>query len=74
MMTNYQRFDLAEDGDVTVVRLVDPKIFDTLVVSDLEDELLDLVEIRKPKKILVDFGNVTHCSTSVINARGGPSR
>ena len=67
MMPEYRRFHLTEEGDVTIVQLVDPKIFDTLVVSDLEDELLDLVELREPKKILVDFESVTQCSTSVIN-------
>jgi anti-anti-sigma regulatory factor len=66
-MPEYRRFDLVEEQDVTVVQLVDPKIFDTLVVSDLEDELLSLVELKAPKKVVVDFQKVTHCSTSVIN-------
>jgi anti-anti-sigma regulatory factor len=66
-MPEYRRFDVVEEQDVTIVQLVDPKIFDTLVVSDLEDELLNLVELQAPAKVVVDFQRVTHCSTSVIN-------
>ncbi|MFV1968295.1 MAG: STAS domain-containing protein [Pirellulaceae bacterium] len=66
-MHEYRRFHLAEDRGVTIVHLVDPRIFDTLVVSDLEDELLDMVELQAPQKLLIDFEDVTQCSTSVIN-------
>jgi anti-anti-sigma regulatory factor len=66
-MKEYQRFSLTKDRGVTIVQLVDPRIFDTIVVSDLEDELLDLVELQAPERLLIDFRKVTQCSTSVIN-------
>ena len=33
VMTEYQRFQTTDDGDVTIVQLVDPKIFDSSVAS-----------------------------------------
>ena len=66
-MHDYRRFRIAESNDVTILQLVDPRLFDTVVVSELEDELLSLVELRSPRKVLVDFCDVGHCSTSVIN-------
>jgi anti-anti-sigma regulatory factor len=66
-MTNYERFEIQTQKDVTIVHLADPKLFETVMVSELEDELLALIEERRPKKVLVNFARVTHCSTAVIN-------
>ncbi|MDA1049972.1 MAG: STAS domain-containing protein [Planctomycetota bacterium] len=54
------------DG-VLVVELIDPKLFDTATVTQLQDELLLLVDTERPSKMIVDFGRVVHCSTAVIN-------
>jgi anti-anti-sigma regulatory factor len=66
-MANYQRFEVQTCGDVMVLHLADPKLFETLMVSELEDELLAVISESSPKKLLVNFGRVTYCSTSVIN-------
>ncbi len=66
-MLKYKHFEVQDDGPVIVVHLNDPKLADTLLVTELEVELLAYVEQYRPKKMLVNFGVVTHCSTSVIN-------
>lgn len=61
------RFEVFESGDITILRLEDPKLADTLLVSELEDALLAYIERTKPQKVVVDFSTVTHCSSAVIN-------
>lgn len=50
-----------------VLQLINPKLYDTLVISELEDELLELLDREQPDRVIVDFTAVTHCSTAVIN-------
>lgn len=66
-MANYKRFGLKETDDVLVIELADPRLFDALAISELEEELLALISERSPQKLIVDFQPVAHCSTSVIN-------
>jgi anti-anti-sigma factor len=66
-MTDYKRFDIQTEGDVLVLHMADPRLFETLLVNELEDELLSIIDQRQPTKVIVNFERVTHCSTSVIN-------
>ncbi len=66
-MSEYTRFRVVDRGDVLIVRLLDPTLFDTLAISELEEELLQLLGERSPRKVLVSFAGVIHCSTAVIN-------
>jgi anti-anti-sigma regulatory factor len=66
-MGKYERFDLQTIEDVLVLHLADPKLFETVMVSELEEDLLDVLKQQQPRKMLVNFARVTHCSTSVIN-------
>lgn len=66
-MAEFKHFTLDESSGVLVVRLTDARLSDTLLISDVEDELLELLEERRPAKLLVDFEGVTHSSTAVIN-------
>lgn len=65
--SRYRHFDVRQEDQVLIVHLVDPRLFDSLVVNALEDELLEMIDQEKPKKLLVSFDGVTHCSTTVIN-------
>ena len=67
MWSEYQHLMVRREGDVLVVELIDPKLFDTTTVTKLQDELLRLVDAERPSKAIVDFGRVVHCSTAVIN-------
>ncbi|MBC8352505.1 MAG: STAS domain-containing protein [Planctomycetes bacterium] len=67
MWSEYQHLIVRLAGDVLVIELIDPKLFDTTTVTQLQDELLLLVGTEQPNKAIVDFGRVVHCSTAVIN-------
>lgn len=67
-MVQNKRIDVELDGDVTVVRLNDPKLHEMILITELHDELLQYIEHHHPQKLLVDFAMVTHCSSAVINS------
>lgn len=84
MWSDYEHLVVRRVDDVLVIELLDPKLFDTTIVTQLQDELVRLVDTEQPQKTIVDFGRVVHCSTAVINgllrtkkrvvARGGQLR
>lgn len=67
MWSEYQHLTVRRADDVLVIQLIDPKLFDTTTVTQLQDELLCLVDAERPAKAIVDFSRVAHCSTAVIN-------
>ncbi len=67
MWSEYQHIVIRRADDVLVVELIDPKLFDTTIVTQLQDELFKLVDTERPAKVVVDFCRVVHCSTAVIN-------
>ena len=66
-MADYPHFALLRDDDVLTIQLIDPKLFDTATIAQLQEDLLDLVEREQPQRAVVDFSRVSHCSTAVIN-------
>ena len=66
-MQDCQRFDVAQSGDVTILRLKDPRLSELLEITELHDEMLDYIERQSPHNLLIDFATVTQCSTAVIN-------
>ncbi len=68
LMVPNKRFAVEMDGDVTVVRLNDSKLLEMILVTELHDELLQYIEQHQPRKLLVDFVLVVHCSSAVINS------
>lgn len=67
-MSKHKHFEVQRAGDVCVVHLIDPKLFDTLIVTELQDDLMELIDTEQPGKLVVNFASVTHCSTAVINS------
>lgn len=67
-MVENKRFAVEMDGDVTIVRLSDPKLHEMILITELHDELLQYIEQYRPRKLLVDFAIVTQCSSAVINS------
>jgi len=66
--SSYNHF-LIEDRSVAIVlTLVDPKLFDTLLVAELDDELIAYVDGLQPHHLVINFRRVTQCSTAVINS------
>ncbi len=68
MEDQHPRFNVELIDDVTVVRLNDPALHNMLLISELHDELLAYVQQHEPHKLLVDFQQVTQCSSAVINS------
>ncbi len=67
-MAEYKRFEVDMDGDVTIVRLNDPRLHEMILITELHDELMECLEQQQPRKLLVDFALVTQCSSAVINS------
>lgn len=67
MSDTYEHFSVTRTNGVLIVVLSDPKLFDTAVITEWQEELLSLVEAEGPNKAVVDFSQVVHCSTAVIN-------
>ncbi|MBP86067.1 MAG: hypothetical protein CMJ64_05015 [Planctomycetaceae bacterium] len=63
-MSDYEHFQVKRDEDVLIVELADPMLFDIALVMAWQTELLNL---DRPKQAIIDFSQVEHCSTSVIN-------
>jgi len=66
-MIGIKSFIVEQSGDITVVRIVDTRDFDTDNYAQLQLDMVDFVDRRKPPKLLVDLGNVQYCSTALIN-------
>ena len=67
-MSQYKCFAVQQHVDVTVVHLLDQRMLDRLMINELRDELLNLVDTRRPEKLLINFGGVTHLSSEAIGA------
>ena len=65
-MAAYQRLELSEGGDATVVRFRDRRIANILDIEELGQELYRLLEERKPKRLVLDFSDVEHLSSALI--------
>ncbi len=66
-MPQYRHFTVEPRANVIVVQLIDPKLADSLMVTELQDELLNMIEMENPTNVVISFHGVTHCSTAVIN-------
>jgi len=51
---------------VCVVEFADRKILDELAISEIQDELLDLVKGKPKIKLLLHFGAVEHLSSAAL--------
>jgi anti-sigma B factor antagonist len=80
-MIGYQRLDVNEVGDVTVVRFRDHKIIEDINIQELGQEMFQLVEADNRGKLLLNFSSVEFLSSAAlgklitlekkVKARGG---
>lgn len=80
----HRRLEVAEVGDVTVVRFVDRKILDDANIQEMGQELFQLVEEDQREKLLLNFSQVDFLSSAAlgklitldkkVKARGGKLR
>lgn len=66
-MSQRRRLNLSEVGDVTIIRFNDHKILDAACISELSDELIDLVDKDNRKRLLLNFENVIFLSSAALN-------
>jgi anti-sigma B factor antagonist len=65
-MSAYRRLEVNEVGDVTVVHFRDPKIIEDLRIQELGQELFQLVETEKRKKLVLNFSAVDFLSSAAL--------
>jgi len=65
-MAEYQRLDVNEVGDVTVVRFRDQKIIEDINIQELGRELFRLVEVENRGKLLLNFSSVDFLSSAAL--------
>ncbi len=64
-MSNRNRIDVADVGEVSVVQFKDRKILDESNIQEMGRELFELVE-QKRTKILLNFMNVEFLSSAAL--------
>ena len=65
-MAEYQRIEVSENGDVTVVRFNDRKIIHEAQIEELGHELFSLLEQENRQKILLNFSEVEFLSSAAL--------
>jgi len=65
-MSAYRRLEVNEVGDVTVVHFRDQKIIEDLRIQELGQELFQLVEMEKRKKLVLNFSSVDFLSSAAL--------
>jgi anti-sigma B factor antagonist len=65
-MSDFQRLEVSQIKDVTVVRLVDRKILDELIIQELDNELSALVEKEGRNQLLLNFCHIEFLSSAAL--------
>jgi anti-sigma B factor antagonist len=65
-MAGYRRLVTNEVDDVTVVHFRDQKIIEDLKIQELGQELTQLVEVEKRKKLVLNFASVDFLSSAAL--------
>ncbi len=66
MQESNPRLNVDTEGDVTVVELTDRKILDEISIAQIGEQLTILISQQTPPKLVVDFTNVSHMSSSAL--------
>src|SRR3954452_3533424 len=66
MPTPRQRLETETIGGVTVVSFRDPRIVADEVIQEVGDQLVDLVDGRGRKNLVVNFGNIHAFSSAAL--------
>ena len=65
-MNAYQRLDVDQVGNVTVVRFRDHKIVEDINIQQLGQEMFHLVEVGNCDKVLLNFASVDFLSSAAL--------
>ena len=65
-MPTYQRLEVTEVGNVTVVRFRSRRIVDDVDIQELGSEMFSLVETEKKEKLLLNFSTVDFLGSAAL--------
>lgn len=65
-MSTASRLLIQNIRDVTVVRLREAAVLDTLLIQQISEELNELVEAQHRRRMLIDFSEVKFLSSSAL--------
>lgn len=60
------RMQVGRLGSTTIVELTDRKILDEINISQIGDQLAKIVSENKTPRLVLDFANVAHMSSSAL--------
>jgi anti-sigma B factor antagonist len=66
MLESTPRVSLKQEGAATVVELIDRKILDEVAIMEIGDQLAALVGQTDQPRLVLDFVNVGHMSSSAL--------
>ena len=67
-MSDYKRIRVEQQGDVSVIHLVDSELFDRVILNEFQEELNSFVKATQIRKMVIDFGVVRNLSSEALNA------
>ena len=66
-MENYHaRVELRQEGDITILELMDKEILDETTINEIADSLFTVVAERSPVKMVLSFAKVKHLSSMAL--------
>lgn len=66
MADDKAHLSVSVEGDITVVQLTDRKILDEVSIARIGESLTELVAQSSPPRLVLDFVNVGHMSSSAL--------
>ncbi len=66
MQEGNPRLKVSLEGDVTVAELVDRKILDEVNITEIGNQLGELIAKAETPRLLLDFASVSHMSSSAL--------
>lgn len=67
MSTAFEHLRVERRGDVAVIILTNVALYDRLMTDEVRKEMMRFIAAEVPRKLVVSFQEVAHCSTEVIN-------
>ena len=64
----YRCFQARVENGLALIDLIDLRHYGRLMDQELRDELLSYYAAERPPRLLINFGNIEHCPTAMINA------
>ncbi|MGL4462504.1 MAG: STAS domain-containing protein [Planctomycetia bacterium] len=66
MSQGRRRIEVEENDDVTIVKFIDKRILDEQNIQLIGEQLFELVEVDRRRKLLLNFSNVDYLSSAAL--------